>query len=89
MNVIAQMQGEVGLNPSPFLQPLGRMRTEWQQFLSGMEKKGVLDPVEAAFKQLGVTSQASLNKAANEAIHSFERIRTSGAATAGDIDGAP
>jgi len=43
------------------------------------------DDVSAAFKRLGVTSQASLDALAAQAKVDFERIRASGTATPGDL----
>jgi tape measure domain-containing protein len=47
-----------------------------------------LDPIEAAFKTLGVTSQASLDRTASDSVRAFEIVRSSATSTAKDIEAA-
>jgi tape measure domain-containing protein len=53
-----------------------------------LQVRGATDPVAQAFRQLGIQSHESLNRAAEDARHAFETIRDSGTATPADIAAA-
>jgi hypothetical protein len=107
MSTVADLTGEVALDPNPFIGGALKAGDAWQKLIDklgkgnnvldplektlkefGLKAKGMVDPVIQAFETLGVKSQASLNKSASDAVQAFERIRTSGVATAKDIDNA-
>lgn len=79
------------------LQHLGREgRISVDQLAAAMERledkaeelSDAVDPVEQAFKSLGITSSKALDVVAQKARQDFETIRNSGVASAGDVQAA-
>ncbi len=78
--MIAQGQKMARVLDNVFVDAAGKWRNSLGQF--------TLDPIEKAFKTLGVTSQATLNKTAQDAVAAFNIIKNSGTSSAHDVQNA-